>query len=119
MTERSTAPHSSSGPSTWSRIPNAYKFGGAIAVLGFFVNVTSSSTTTKNGVETSSSYFNLAALIWGVIALVAAVAGILENRKAHPGARLSPPLLFGGAGVLAVLGVIHLLRAFGTIGGAS
>ncbi len=106
-----------SARSLWDRTPTAFKVGLVVAILGFFVSMTVSRSSTVNGAAVSCSYYNLGALAVALIVVVCAFAGIADGRKRHPKLRPTRQWLYGGTVVLLVLAAVHVARGFGIIGG--
>ena len=86
---------------------------GIAAALGFVLTFETSSTRSSNGRLVECSYTNFGALLLGAIAIVTGLVGLIiargesENRSA----------LLGIAGVAVLVGVLHIFRGLGAVGG--
>ncbi|MGP9683345.1 hypothetical protein [Brachybacterium sp. AOP3-A1-3] len=98
-------------------IPAALYTGLVIGVLGFVVSISSTATTTVNGVQTTCSYQDYGAMIAAAVCLVCAVAGIVQRRKHPYQYPVKQWIVIALAGVLTVLAVVHALRGLAVIGG--
>lgn len=98
-------------------VPPALYVGLAVAVVGFFVKITSLATTSVNGVIQSCSYQDYGAFLAAVVCLVCAGLGISRRRSrpySHP---VHPGVVYALAAVLVLFAVVHVLRGLGIIGG--
>lgn len=91
------------------RTPVAWKVAFAVGVLGWFLSVGSSTTTSLDGVEDCTGTDLGPLIVAGVVALLAA-AGWRRTTQGHPAMRLPRRFAWIGLGVLAALVVVHLLR---------
>lgn len=97
----------------WSSLSGASKAALIFAVLGFVISFTSTSQSTINGVSTCS-HMDFAALILGGMTMLAASAGLLRIRDAAAETRtLNLAILV----VADIVGVVHILRGIGMVGG--
>ena len=100
-------------------LPAAAKATLIFGVLGFVISLEFWSTSSHNGVMTACSYVDYGALGLGAVGAISGVRAILIGLGRTP-ARLSSTVLrnamvIGGIGL--VLGVLHLIRGMGWIGG--
>lgn len=102
-------------------LPKAFWFGLGVALVGFVVHISSSSTRTVNGEMVECSYLDIFALLAAVVAAVCAVAVAKAGlARPNPWSKLARPsrgLVLAGSAVLVVLAVVHVLRGVGMIGG--
>ncbi|MGO2822517.1 MAG: hypothetical protein ACTIA5_17105 [Brachybacterium tyrofermentans] len=98
-------------------IPRATYIGLVIGALGFVVSLSSTTSSTVNGVQTACSYQDYGAMIAAALCLVCAVAGIVQRRKHPYQYPVQQWIVYVLAGVLTVLAVVHALRGFAVIGG--
>lgn len=89
------------------RTKAALVIGAIAAILPFLIHMSSSSTTTVNGVVTDASYRDNFALAGGVVAILAGLIAIAVANKAT-----QKPQLVGGLAV-AALGIYQILRGLG------
>jgi hypothetical protein len=83
------------------------------AVLGAFCSLSTTNRTSINGVQTSCSYFDLGPLIFGGIAALASLI-VLATANRPP----RQPVVEVSIGVLGLaVAAVHVVRAFGIIGG--
>ncbi len=98
---------------SWSSTPAAIRGGAVAAILGFVISIESTSSRTINGRIAECSYTNFGALILGAVAILAGLVGVgvaikvTENRG----------VLIAIAAASVALGVLHILRGVGTVGG--
>ncbi len=98
---------------SWSSTPTAIRAAGIAALLGFVVRCSSTTSTRSNGRLVECSYTDAGALLAGVVAVVGGLVGIaLSVRRTEDRA-----VLLAVSAVSVALGVVHLLRGVGTIGG--
>lgn len=97
----------------WSSLSGASKAALIFAVLGFVISFTSLSTTSINGVSTCS-YMDYGALLFGALAMLAGSAGVMGVRGLAPDVRNLNLAICVAADVV---GVVHILRGIGMIGG--
>ena len=98
---------------SWSTIPAAIKTGGIAALLGFFVSCSSTSTRSGPG-GFECDYTDGAALLFGVVAIVGGLIGIAQCVRRKEDDRI---LLFVASLVIVGVGVVHILRGIGSVGG--
>lgn len=98
-------------------LPRLFHWGLGIGLVAFVVIITSSSERTVNGIVTECSYFNYAAMGAAIACLVCAVGGGLQWLRKGQGSPANPWFVLAVAVGLTVLSGVHVLRAFGTIGG--
>ena len=91
------------------RTPLAWKIAAVVGVLGWFLVLGWSSTTTLNG-STDCDGTDLGPLIVAAVVAVLTVVGWRQTRRGHPGARLPARLAVLGVAVLGGLVVVHVLR---------
>ena len=98
---------------TWreviGRSPMVWKVAVAIGVLGWFVAVGGSTTTTIDGVSDCDG-FDLGPLVVAAVVGVLAVVGLGQARREHPQRRLGVSAQSCVGGLLAALVAVHVLR---------
>ena len=77
------------------------------------MTIESTSSRTINGRLTECSYINFGALILGALAIVGGLVGVLVARKITENRGI---LIAIAAGSVAI-GVLHILRGIGSVGG--
>ncbi len=91
-------------------LPPAIQWGAIAAVLGFVISLSSTSSSSSNGITTSCNHFDIAAVVFGLVAIGCGAVGITKlqtlESKGLPGGLIAAAI---------VLGVVHLLRGFGVI----
>lgn len=97
----------------WSSLSGVSKAALIFAILGFVVSFTSLSSSTINGVRTCS-YMDYGALLFGALAMLVGSAGLMRVRDLAPDARTLNLVICVAADVV---GVIHILRGIGMVGG--
>lgn len=95
----------------WSNMPTAFKGGLVVAVVAWFVSLSSAQTSTLNGEVISCSYFDVVKVGGAVLLLVLAVAGFRANSKARRA--LPIPLAAVIAAVLLAFAVLLALKGLG------
>lgn len=98
---------------SWSTLSTQAKFAGVLAILGFFVTLQSLSTTSRNGVIQTCSFFDIGAVLLGAGAVLFGVIGLAGGNDQSEGRGAS--LAICGIGV--AVGVYHVLRGVGVVGG--
>lgn len=98
---------------SWKNTPAAIRTALISAVLGFVVSCSSSSTRTVNGRLTECSYFDAGAALFGAVAIIAGLIGVAAAWKRTD----DKPLMLVISIVSTCVGVIHILRGIGVIGG--
>lgn len=98
---------------TFSDITRPTRIAVVVAVLGFFVSVTTLSTSTMGGVY-SCSFTDFGALLFGALSI--AFGGFAALRATGGPANARAVNMALSVGALAV-GGLHVLRGFGTVGG--
>jgi hypothetical protein len=85
------------------------------AAAGGVIELSGSTTTEVNGVVTECDYFNLSPALFGPIAAVAGLLALVRSGRPdrHPERERLLGLL------VVVIGVVHVLSAFGVLGGFS
>ena len=84
------------------------------ALLGFVVRCSSTSSSSRNGQLTECSYVDAGALLFGAASVVAGLIGVGASLR-----RTDDKALMLGISLVSVLvGIVHLMRGTGTIGGA-
>lgn len=98
---------------SWSNTPAAIRTALVAAVLGFVVRCSSSSTSSRNGRLTECNYFDAGAALFGAVAIVAGLIGIAAAFRRNDDKALMLVISIVSTGI----GVIHILRGVGAIGG--
>jgi hypothetical protein len=98
---------------SWSSLTGQSKAAIIFAILGFVLSFTSTNTSSINGVV-SCSYMNYGALLFGALAILAGAGGLMTARSL--GDTRSLNLAVSGIGL--ALGVLHIGRGLGMVGGA-
>jgi hypothetical protein len=98
---------------SWSSLSGASKAALIFAVLGFVISFTTLSTSSINGVRTCS-YMDYGALLFGALAMLAGSSGLMRLRDLAPDARSLNLVVCVAADVV---GVAHILRGIGMVGG--
>lgn len=93
----------------WEDTPTAFKGGVVLAVIGWFVSISTSQYSTTNGVLTSCSYLDFFKVGAGAVLVVLAVVGFVGNSR-NRRHRLPTVLAAVLAGALLVVGVLLALR---------
>lgn len=95
------------------KVPGASEYiGGVGAALPFFIHYSASSSTTVNGVVTSSSFIDYVALAGGGIAVLFGIVSLALLGKTAPTKKSLRAALGGG---LLLVGVFQLLRGLGYV----
>ncbi|ATG50383.1 hypothetical protein CFK38_01725 [Brachybacterium vulturis] len=97
--------------------PKTLWIGLVIGLIAFVVNLSFSSTSSENGVMTSCSYFDIAALGAAVACVVCGIASAVQRLRRPERYPFTAWVVYLLSAVLIVLSVIHALRAFGILGG--
>ncbi|HEU4840746.1 MAG TPA: hypothetical protein VFT09_04860 [Ilumatobacteraceae bacterium] len=92
------------------RTPLAWKIAAAVGVVGWFLTLGWSTTTTVDGAADCDGT-DLGPLVVAAVVTVLAIVGWRQTRRGHPATRLPRRLAVGGLAVLAALVVVHVLRA--------
>ena len=98
---------------SWSSTPAAIRVAGVAALLGFVVRCSSTTSTTSNGRLVECSYTDAGALLAGIVAVVGGLVGVAASLRREE----DRAVLIAVSVVSVALGVVHLLRGVGTIGG--
>lgn len=117
MSQHQNVPASAQKPTGGLKaVPTSIWVGLGIGVLAFFVNISTSSTQTRNGVVVACSYIDVAGFLAAAVLVVFLVFTIVTclTRKLTITAA---PLAWVGIALIAVLAVVHALRGAGVIGG--
>lgn len=94
----------------WRDLNGQVKAAAIIAILGFVIRVTSTSQSSINGVVTCW-HNDFAALGLGILAVILGGLGALRAQ----GHARNANMIVGG--IAAAVGVVHVLRGFGMVGG--
>lgn len=97
---------------SWSSLTGTSKAAAIFAILGFLLSFSTTNTSSINGV-TTCSYMNYGALIFGVLAILAGGSGLASAR----GLGETQALNMGICAVGLAIGVLHVLRGIGMVGG--
>jgi hypothetical protein len=102
----------------WGELSTSAKVLPILAVLGFFVRLTSTSRSISNGEVTSCTYIDFAALFFALVCVVGGIALARRGIRAPQwqDRALSTAYLVIGT-VVAALGVVHALRGLGILAG--
>lgn len=107
-----TTQQSYSMSNVWSDTPPAFKGGVAVAIIAWFVSVSSAQTTTVNGVVTACSYFDIVKVGGAVLLVGLAISGFIANAKSRR--RALPTWLAATiAAVLVVVAVLLVIQGLG------
>jgi hypothetical protein len=98
---------------SWKNTPAAIRTALIAAILGFVVRCSSSSTSSRNGRVTECSYFDGGAALFGAVAIVAGLMGVAASWRRKDDKVLMLVISIGSVGV----GIVHILRGVGAIGG--
>ena len=97
----------------WKDLSGSSKAALIFAVLGFVINLTSTTSSSVNGV-TTCSHTDFAALALGALTLLVASVGLTRIRDLRPEAlNLNIAVLVAAD----IIGIVHILRGIGIIGG--
>ena len=99
---------------SWKETPMAIRVAMVCGLLGFIVRCSSTSSSSRNGRLTECSYFDGGAVLFGGVTVVASLIGIATSL----GRSEDKALMLGLSIVSLLVGIVHLLRGFGTVGGA-
>lgn len=91
------------------RTPVVWKIAAAIGVLGWFLTLGGSSTTTLNGVQDCDG-LDLGPLVVAAAVAVLAIVGFRRAQQGHPAGQLPARWAWIGLGVLAGLVLVHVVR---------
>jgi len=97
----------------WANLSGVAKAAVIFAVLGFVIALSSTSTSSINGV-TTCSHMNYGALLFGALAMMAGAAGLIGLRDLPAETRSLNIAVLVAADLV---GVLHVLRGIGIIGG--
>ena len=86
-----------------------------VAVLGFFVSVSTHQVTTANGTVTSCTFLDYGKIAVAAIAIVLMVSSFQANSSAHVARRASRGARVGCTVVVVALAAWHLLDAFDVV----
>lgn len=98
---------------SWSSLTGASKTAVITAILGFIISFTSTSTSNVGG-QVSCSHMDFGALLFGAIALIAGGSGLMNAKSLPDDTRT---LNLGLCAVGAAVGILHILRGLGMVGG--
>lgn len=96
----------------WSDAPSAFKVGVVVAIVAWFISLSSAQVTTVNGEVTSCSYFDIVKVGAAVLLVALAVSGYLANAKSRRRA-LPTAVAATIAGLLVVVAVLLAIQGFG------
>ena len=91
------------------RTPVVWKVAVVIGVLGWFLTLGGSSTTTVNGVSDCDG-LDLGPIVVAVVVGILAVVGFRQSRSGHPARQLPAAWAWGGLAVLGAIVLVHVLR---------
>ncbi|WP_134322694.1 hypothetical protein [Cumulibacter soli] len=95
----------------WQDTPGAFKGAVAVAVVAWFVSLSTATTSMVNGVIASCDYFDIVKVAGAVVIVALVIAGFLANAKsARP---LPLPIVSVIAVVLLACAVLLAIRGFG------
>lgn len=97
----------------WERSPVAWRVGMIVAVLAQFCSIDSIASWSVNGQVVECSYLDYGKVIFGVLALGLAVGGWVKHRSQRPKLPQAAAIIIPV--VIAMLGVVLLLRGFGLL----
>lgn len=97
----------------WKSLSGSSKAAIVFAALGFVISFTTLSTSSINGVQTCS-YTDYGTLVFGALAMLSASSGLMRVRDLAAEARNLNLIVCAAADVV---GVIHILRGMGIVGG--
>ncbi|BAN03946.1 hypothetical protein [Ilumatobacter coccineus] len=99
---------------SWKNTPASIRTAMVSAILGFVVRCSSTTTSSRNGRLTECSYFDGGAAFFGVVAIITGLVGCVVAFKRTDDKTLMLVISIVSVGV----GVLHVLRGVGTVGGA-
>ena len=99
---------------SWKETPMAIRVAMICALLGFVARCSSTSSSTRNGRLTECTYVDGGALLFGGVTVVASLIGIAASLRRSE----DKALMLGISIVTLLVGIVHLMRGTGTIGGA-
>lgn len=104
------------GASRW-RLPTPLWVGLAVGLLGFFLELSASASSTRNGEVVSCSHFDLGP--WVVVAGlgVCLLLGFRRHLSRRVDYRAHVPTVMGAAAVISALALVHVARGLGVFGG--
>lgn len=97
--------------------PKTLWIGLVIGLIAFVVNLSFSSTSSENGVMTSCSYFDIAALGAAVACVLCSIVSAVQRLRCPERYPFTAWVVYLLSAVLILLGAIHAMRAFGIVGG--
>lgn len=97
--------------------PKALWVGLIIGLLAFIVNLSFSTSSSHNGVVTSCTYFDVAALGAAVACVICGIVAAVQRFRSPGRYPFTAWAVYLLAAVLLLLAPLHALRAFGIIGG--
>ncbi|MEX3014281.1 hypothetical protein [Gymnodinialimonas hymeniacidonis] len=98
---------------TFSDLSGSAKGAAVLAILSLLISINFSSTSNLNGVV-NCSYFDVAKLGFGVLAVLVGLGGVMSARKDLSSARTMNMVV---PGIAALVGVFSALVGLGLIGG--
>ncbi|MGH3446581.1 MAG: hypothetical protein ACRDP4_03050 [Nocardioidaceae bacterium] len=106
------------GPSTDLReLPKSLWVGLVVGVLAFFVTISSHTEERVNGVQTSCSYTDFAALVGALACIICVPAAWMARGKLSRRRQSALWLMAPGSLLLIAFAVVHVLRGLGVVGG--
>lgn len=101
----------------WRRLPTSLWIGVAAGLLGFLLELSASSTASRNGEVVSCSHIDLGP--WVVVAVlgVCLLIGIRSHLNRRVENRADLPPVVGAAVLIAALALVHVARGLGVFGG--
>jgi len=109
VTDPTTVPPIASWQDGIRRTPLVWRVAVVIGVLGWFLVLGTSTTTTRNGV-TDCDGTDVGPLFVAAVVIALGVVGWRRNGTGHPGSRLPARWAWCGLVLLAVIAAVHLLR---------
>ena len=99
---------------SWKNTPASIRTAMITAILGFVIRCSSTSTSSTNGRLNECSYTDGGALLFGGVTIIAGIAGIAAATQRKD----DKALMIIISVVCVAVGVVHVLRGTGSIGGA-
>ena len=97
--------------------PRSLWVGLVVGLLAFVLELTFSSTRTVNGAMVECSYFDAGALIAAGVCLLCGILAITSTLRRPHHFPMHAGVVLGVSGFVLLLAVVHVLRAFGIVGG--
>lgn len=99
---------------SWKNTPASIRTALVAAILGFVVRCSSTTTSSRNGRLTECSYFDGGAVLFGAVAILSGLIGCVAATRRQDDKTLMLVISI----VSVAVGVLHILRGVGTVGGA-